>query len=80
VQREDLSFYYFVEEKLSDGLRFSSREEDCMTVPMNEPVSQPAPSITEADAPPTVIKQSFKCEKCGATFEDEGSATAHIQD
>lgn len=28
---------------------------------------------------PAPAPQSFKCEKCGATFEDEGSAAAHIQ-
>lgn len=46
-----------------------------MTVPSMGPTAEiPQPTPVPAPAP-----QSFKCEKCGATFEDEGSAAAHIQ-
>jgi len=29
--------------------------------------------------PPVATAQTFECDKCGATFADEGSAAAHIQ-
>lgn len=32
-----------------------------------------------APAPPADTSQTFKCEKCGATFTDAGSAAVHIQ-
>ncbi len=46
----------------------------------NDPV-EPAVDITQPTPPPppTDTPQTFKCEKCGATFSDEGSAAAHIQ-
>ena len=37
-------------------------------------VTQPKPPPPPSDSP-----QTFKCQKCGATFSDEGSAAAHIQ-
>lgn len=39
----------------------------------------PAAEITEPATPPAPLPQSFKCEKCGAAFDDEGAAAAHIQ-
>ena len=50
-----------------------------MTVPLIEP-TDPPPGITQPDAPAAPTQESFKCEKCGATFEDESSAAAHIQE
>ena len=50
-----------------------------MTSPIIEPASHPSPDIAQPDAPSEPTRQSFKCEKCGATFEDEGSAAAHMQ-
>jgi transposase-like protein len=47
---------------------------------MIDPASQPSPSIAQPESPTLPIQQSFKCDKCGATFEDEGSAAAHIQE
>jgi hypothetical protein len=29
--------------------------------------------------PPSEASQTFRCQKCGATFADESSAAAHIQ-
>lgn len=37
-------------------------------------ITQPMPPRPPSDSP-----QTFKCQKCGATFSDEGSAAAHIQ-
>ena len=37
-------------------------------------VNQPNPP-----PPPVTAAQTFECDKCGATFADEGSAAAHIQ-
>jgi hypothetical protein len=52
-----------------------------MAEPITEPTSEPPlPEIAQPDAPPEPTQQTFKCEKCGATFEDEGSAAAHIQE
>ncbi len=39
----------------------------------------PTAEITLPAAPPAPLPQSFKCEKCGAAFDDEGAAAAHIQ-
>ena len=48
-----------------------------------EPASPIEPSVNVAQpdppTPPVDTPQTFKCEKCGATFADEGSAAAHIQ-
>jgi len=52
---------------------------------MNSPTAEsttildPAGEITQPAGPPTALPQSFKCEKCGAAFADEGAAAAHIQ-
>ena len=51
-----------------------------METPITEPTSHPSPDISQPDAPPEPTRQTFKCEKCGATFEDEGSAAAHINE
>jgi hypothetical protein len=40
-----------------------------------EPAAEPA----QPDGPPAPLPQSFKCEKCGAAFADEGAAAIHIQ-
>lgn len=50
--------------------------EESMTLPSNEPATEIAQPPA---APPSPAPETFKCEKCGATFEDEGSAAAHIQ-
>ncbi len=39
----------------------------------------PTAEITQPAAPPAPLPQSFKCEKCGAAFDDEGAAAVHIQ-
>lgn len=47
------------------------------------PTAEPNPEfpteITQPSAHSAPPSQSFKCEKCGAAFNDEGSAAAHIQ-
>ena len=48
------------------------------TVPPTDPTEALA-EIPQPDVPSAPGPQTFKCEKCGATFEDEGSAAAHIQ-
>ena len=44
-----------------------------------EPAPELAAEIAQPAAARTPLPQSFKCEKCGAAFDDEGSAAAHIQ-
>ncbi len=46
---------------------------------MTLPVAEPTTEIAQPSAPPSPVPETFKCEKCGAAFEDEGSAAAHIQ-
>jgi len=54
-----------------------------MSIPNAEPTTEtsmePAVEITPPAGPPAALPQSFKCEKCGAAFADEGAAAAHIQ-
>jgi hypothetical protein len=38
-----------------------------------------AGEIAQSPGPPGPLPQSFKCEKCGAAFADEGAAVVHIQ-
>ncbi|MGD0175464.1 MAG: hypothetical protein ABSC50_01390 [Candidatus Bathyarchaeia archaeon] len=47
--------------------------------PNREPTPEPAVEIAQPAAPHGPLPQSFKCEKCGAAFDDEGSAAVHIQ-
>lgn len=47
--------------------------------PTAELTPEPPAEIIQPTAPPAPPSQSFKCEKCGAAFDDEGSAAAHIQ-
>jgi len=47
--------------------------------PTTETSLEPAPEIVQPAGPPASLPQSFKCEKCGAAFADEGAAAVHIQ-
>ena len=47
--------------------------------PSADPTPEPPAEINQPTAPSAPPSQSFKCEKCGAAFDDEGSAAAHIQ-
>jgi hypothetical protein len=40
---------------------------------------EPSAEIGQPLGPPAPLPQSFKCEKCGAAFADEGAAAVHIQ-
>jgi len=65
------------------GFRWKDRGDESVSTPNAEPTmdtsQEPASEITLPAAPPTPLPQSFKCEKCGAAFADEGAAAAHIQ-
>lgn len=37
------------------------------------------PEIEQPLPPPTPSPETFKCEKCGATFDNAGAAAEHIQ-
>jgi hypothetical protein len=54
-----------------------------MSTPNAEPTTEmslePAVEIAQPTGPPVSLPQSFKCEKCGAAFADEGAAAVHIQ-
>jgi hypothetical protein len=49
---------------------------------MSSPNTDPSELTVETTPPPLPAApspQSFKCDNCGATFEDEGSAAVHMQ-
>lgn len=41
--------------------------------------TESAKEIVPPPSPSMTIPQTFKCEKCGAAYDDEGAAAAHIQ-
>ena len=54
-----------------------------MSTPNTEPTAEtnlePAAELAQPAAPPAPLPQSFKCEKCGAAFDNEGAAAVHVQ-
>ena len=47
--------------------------------PTIETTQEPAGVIAQPTGLPAPLPQSFKCEKCGAAFADEGAAAVHVQ-
>jgi len=49
------------------------------TEPTTEMRLEHAAEIAQPAAPPAPFRESFKCEKCGTAFDNEGAAVVHIQ-